>query len=892
MKLTSVYIRFYKSFNYDYRRKIATDINPKPWEYAGEHFYPHVEIPIDSLITTIVGANESGKSHLLSAIEKGITGVSKSGGSEEGIERKDFCRYSQFFQSTKEGTPRYPDIGFQWSDLAVEEKQKVLRACKLEEGHAFSRFFFFRTHEKSLVYLPEDQGGDFDGPFDVTGKEDDLLPPVFRIDSTIALPDRIAIQQLIEGRMDEDAEWKPFDRERAFLFAETASELDALLEEISSASTAAQGTLALSSVTRDKAKKLKKKLAVKTTALRSEERRKEIKAFNLAYDLIFKIAGIEREDIEMLREALSKGQTGVKRSILEKINHALAVKLRFPRVWSQDRNFALRVEATEHELSFIINDRTGSQYSFDERSSGLKHFLSYYIQYLAHEPVLGASFEVLLMDEPDAFLSGEAQQDLLKIFQMFADPLQGKGEGAIPTQVIYVTHSPFLIDKNHAERVRALEKPEGPKGTRVVKSAAQNRYEPLRSAFGPFVGETAFISHCNLMVEGLADQILLAGATSYLRRLQVIGVTEMLDLNHITIVPAGGADNIPYLAYLARGRDPEKPAVIALLDSDAEGDRAKQKLGKNGPHPDRRQVLDPKFILQLGDIAAREVPGREAEGDVKPFKVLEDLIPLPLAIRAAKEFARSIYDLHDDALTGLNETAVLARTRPDVSTFDIIREVFSELDTSRQMDIDKVPFARTVVDMLPSLARERKENDGVGPDGLDEFEANMRSLFRRLHAMQLAAEGDVKDKRMRQKVEEKIATFLSDFEETRAATRDDVSSLLSNIESDLEGDEGERGYIVQQVAKIRELHNLGEDPTERVNDFDELLTGLERLRNAKDFVAAQIDTDIPSLKKVRASTEAAHTEHVPAAALDDKETPPDLESSPVEMASEGNVEET
>ena len=164
--------------------------------------------------------------------------------------------------------------------------------------------------------------------------------------------------------------------------------------------------------------------------------------------------------------------------MVDKINHALAVKLRFPRIWSQDRNFALRVEATEHELNFIISDRTGCQYSFDERSSGLKHFLSYYIQYLAHDPAEGAQFEILLMDEPDAFLSGEAQQDLLKIFQMFSDPMQGKGAVAVPVQVVYVTHSPFLIDKNHAERVRALEKPEGTKGTRVIKGAAQNRYEP------------------------------------------------------------------------------------------------------------------------------------------------------------------------------------------------------------------------------------------------------------------------------------------------------------------------------------------------------------------------------------------------------------------------------
>ena len=99
--------------------------------------------------------------------------------------------------------------------------------------------------------------------------------------------------------------------------------------------------------------------------------------------------------------------------------------------------------------------------------------------------------------------------------------------------------SPFLINKNYAERIRVLEKGALDEGTRVVKNVARNHYEPLRSAFGAFVGETTFIGNCNLFVEGVTDQILIAGAATYLQSLDISNL-ERLDLNHITIVPAGG----------------------------------------------------------------------------------------------------------------------------------------------------------------------------------------------------------------------------------------------------------------------------------------------------------------------------------------------------------------
>lgn len=83
MKLKSLLVRFYKSFNYDYKRKIDPKAIRKPWELASGQFYPYVEIPIDNKITTVVGANESGKSHLLSAIEKALTGRSSVNGASK-----------------------------------------------------------------------------------------------------------------------------------------------------------------------------------------------------------------------------------------------------------------------------------------------------------------------------------------------------------------------------------------------------------------------------------------------------------------------------------------------------------------------------------------------------------------------------------------------------------------------------------------------------------------------------------------------------------------------------------------------------------------------------------------------------------------------------------------
>jgi hypothetical protein len=472
------------------------------------------------------------------------------------------------------------------------------------------------------------------------------------------------------------------------------------------------------------------------------------------------------------------------------------------------------------------------------------------VQYLTHE--YHGESEILLMDEPDAFLSGEAQQDLLKVFHMFANPSSGRVQNAVPVQVIYVTHSPFLIDKNHSERVRALEKSEGSKGTRVINSASQNHYEPLRSAFGSFVGETTFISGCNLMVEGPADQILIAGSAHYLRQLEDVPESQLIDLNHITIVPCGGAPNVPYLVYLARGRDSEKPAVIVLLDSDNPGNEAKKNLTKP-PHSGRKSIMNSSFILQLGDINIDDV--KKIDSKIKrniKFVDLEDLVPLKLSILAAHKFLQAVYSFSESELAFISEKTVTSTQEAGDSPFKTIQKLLTKHNTDKSTDvnnyavsIDKVPFARSVIDILPELERKHR-NESNRDDGLKEFEINMRALFHRLRSMQSMAEKDIKDKRMRKKVDGKVETFLNDHSISKSVTRDEASRLLTDIESDLEGDDTESTFITQECKKLRATHNLTESLFENVRDFDGFIEGLECLRNAASYCYEDRDNLVPS----------------------------------------------
>ncbi len=878
MRLSSVYARFYKSFNFDYVSKLNLDgegKRPRPWDDVQGQHYPFVEVTIEPQITTVVGANESGKSHLLSAIEKGIKGFSTSGGKKQMIHRRDFCRYSNWFTSV-EGGPTYPDFGFKWSQLNSDDIARLRRVWPQAPVAENGSVYCFRFDRDNIVFY----AGQDDTAFVPANDEGTIehlkewFPRVFRLEADVALPSSVSLQRLLNGRYVEGEgpppAWEENGRRFAAQLMEVAEPIRQKLQELPKPpkeSSAASVTLSYAAHTA--LYQLRDKLSPPNAMLDDEDRRRNIAEFNLAYDLLFSIARIKRADVELLRDSLLEGDPGTVQAIVDNMNEALRKQLNFPRVWAQDRNFSLKVRATEHEIEFLIGDRTGRSYSFQERSSGLKHFLSYYIQYLRYNPE-GHS-EVLLMDEPDAFLSDEGQQDLLRVFEMFVDPYNPKRKGRGPLQVIYVTHSPFLIDKNHSERVRALEKGEGTRGTRVIASAAKNHYEPLRSAFGAFVGETTFISGCNLITEGQADQILLAGASSHLRRTSGVPESDTLDLNRLTIVPSGGGDTVPDFVYLARGRGgADKPAVIVLLDSDSKGKENRDRIviGKKGSQPAKKALLPIDFVLLLGDITRSEVTGDEAAENAqeKPFIELEDLVPLAIAARVAASFTELVLGWTLEERDALNQKVISQEMKKekDCAFFALNRLLVKALqakgEIAQKEPFGKVTFARMVIDLLPELANEREKNGGESDEqnGLNEFELNLRAVLRRLREMQANAERNRKEKSMRGRVEEKVGTFWSDYGDQASAPRDVARRALVDIEGELvEGDEDEISYIRQQIVKLITDHSLREDPAAPIRDFPAFLNGLGFIRTARE----QLDlASSPTVTQVGAPQPDATTE--------------------------------
>jgi predicted ATPase len=810
--LQTFFLRFYKSFNYDYLRKVHPRAVKDPWEDLDGNWYPHVQLPLDPAVTTIVGANESGKSHLLSAIKKGIDG--------DGIVREDFCRYSQFF-TVEQGKLKWPEFGFEWRGLTDADRKIVASACGLAE-ETFDHFMLFRIdREKLVVYLPS--RGRYSQHQVKTDRADSLtsiLPRVFTIDAGIALPESVPIRSLLTVSEDgRAASFAAVERQKRFDLLDSFEALTAHSEWFKTAESVTENAAAI-------APAVNGLLSTASRASHSQAGETTEAALKLARDLIFKVARIDPASIEDLYHALREGKDGHANGLIQKINEHLEATLNFPHWWVQDRDFRLTVASRDYDLVFTIRDRTGTEYSFSERSGGMKYFLSYYVQYRAHEP-MDKRAEILLMDEPDAYLSSDGQQDLLKILDAFAHPMDGRR----PVQVVYVTHSPFLIDKNHAERLRVLEKGVGAEGTRLVNDAAKNHYEPLRSALGAFVAETAFISNCNLVVEGTADQVLLAGVASFLRSKKT-GESETLDLNQVTIVPAGSASHIPYLVFLARGRDVEQPAVIVLLDSDTAGNDARKRLKRGGP--DRRELIKDSLVFQIGAL--------ESEATIAPalpgvIIELEDLIPLPICVRAARRYAQELCEVPKEIAEAITEDAVRRHASQGASTvFKALEAVFESMEEKQH--IDKVAFDRFVVDSLRSLSEEMDSGSDRAKELLGQFSGNMRALFGKVNKMRREAERDTRGERVSSRVERTKRSFLLDH--PSAASREQAAILLEDIEVALNvGLESDS--IRNEVQRLRREFALEIDLTEPVEQYESIKERLESIRYAGVLASQAVD---------------------------------------------------
>lgn len=197
----------------------------------------------------------------------------------------------------------------------------------------------------------------------------------------------------------------------------------------------------------------------------------------------------------------------------------------------------------------VRDARHGFTNNFSQRSSGFKWFFSFLAAFSEFE-----NYEhgvVVLLDEPALTLHGRAQADFLR----YIDEELSKS-----AQVIYTTHSPFMVDAGHLERARIVEDKGSLVGS-VISSEALSVGEdslfPLQAALGYDIAQNLFVGPDNLMIEGTSDFTYLITISDYLRSLERPALDERWRL-----LPAGSASNIPtFVALVGRSLD-----VTVLID--------------------------------------------------------------------------------------------------------------------------------------------------------------------------------------------------------------------------------------------------------------------------------------------------------------------------------------
>ena len=149
----------------------------------------------------------------------------------------------------------------------------------------------------------------------------------------------------------------------------------------------------------------------------------------------------------------------------------------------------------------VKNQRHRVTVPFDERSRGFVWFFSF-LAYFSKLEEESTQPLILLLDEPGLSLHATAQHDLLRFINERLAPHH---------QVIFTTHSPFMIDPHSFHRVRTVVD-DSETGTTVsadiLKTDAESAF-PLHAALGVELTQTLFVGPNVLLVEGPSDVIYL-----------------------------------------------------------------------------------------------------------------------------------------------------------------------------------------------------------------------------------------------------------------------------------------------------------------------------------------------------------------------------------------------
>lgn len=526
----------------------------------------------------------------------------------------------------------------------------------------------------------------------------------------------------------------------------------------------------------------------------------------LERDLFCHILEVPKPKLEVV-QSLGQKSRGYVELLVSDINQRINQRLDIAHYWSQDEDISLSVNYKDGYFYFEIQDKTGKAFTFDERSSGLQYFLSYYVQALAiqkRNPQRGC---IAIMDEPDRFLSAVAQRNLLEVFEMLTVPRGGRR-----LQLIYTTHSPFSINKNFPSRLRLVRKGDGSEGTQLVPKSASRNYEPVRSALGIEAGDTLFYGVNNIIVEGFSDQkAIIAGA-------QLCAADKsksLLNLNTVTFLTANGvgklqriverADDgiveVERLVDRASTDDERRPVTVALIDGDKNGKRKIEDIKQ-------RNLLPPKTYSTYSDLGIQlKTPG---DGKERTAEVLEDLIPVSLLCEATSQYLQRAWGKRPEDETKVRD---LLQVREERNLAEGVVATVRELEPNAE-NVSKVHIKGEITDIVFDELLWSKHF----ADERNLFTERVELIVSKINAQLHAADRDHRQSNIRKHARGLIDPYIKLHSDE--ATRFEVSNLLRDVSLIVTGTSEDARKTREQVAQLEELldatTSLNTDPVDAV----------------------------------------------------------------------------
>jgi len=158
-------------------------------------------------------------------------------------------------------------------------------------------------------------------------------------------------------------------------------------------------------------------------------------------------------------------------------------------VWTQEPSLEIKLRVNGNLMFIDFSDDTTVYDTPKSRSLGFLWYLSFYINFIATSLESKSNSYLFLLDEPGLHLHPAGQKDLTQLLENLSQK----------NQLLYTTHSPFMINRNFPDRVRLVTKSND--GTKIDNEAYRENWRPLRQSIGLTVGDLFFFNTKGLFVE-------------------------------------------------------------------------------------------------------------------------------------------------------------------------------------------------------------------------------------------------------------------------------------------------------------------------------------------------------------------------------------------------------